>query len=259
VTVGLIYHDVVEERRRDEVGFPGPLAARYKLAPRRFEAHLDQIAAARARVGLVEPDGPLPDVALTFDDGGASALAAADAVERRGWRAHFFVTTARIGTPGFITADGIRELVRRGHAVGSHSHTHPTYMGRLPRAKIDEEWSLSRAILTEVLGAPPPFASVPGGFLSRDVVNGAAEAGFRVLMTSEPTVSVHHGGGLLVIGRFTIWASSRVECTGAYVRGAWGPRWRMRLAWNAKTLLKRASPDAYESLRRIVASPRGTP
>jgi hypothetical protein len=42
-------------------------------------------------------------VFLTFDDGGASALhPTADLLERRGWSGHFFVTTRRIGTPGFL-------------------------------------------------------------------------------------------------------------------------------------------------------------
>ena len=36
--------------------------------------------------------------------------------------------------------DGVRDLAARGHGVGSHSHTHPTYMGKLDRPAIAEEW-----------------------------------------------------------------------------------------------------------------------
>ncbi len=71
MTVALIYHDVVTAPRQDECGFPGAVAARYKLEPERFEAHLDAIAATDVTVGLI---GDGSQTALTFDDGGASAL-----------------------------------------------------------------------------------------------------------------------------------------------------------------------------------------
>ena len=59
-------------------------------------------------------------------------------------------------------------------------------MGRLSRAQIRQEWRQSRAALGDILGEPPDTASVPGGFVSRDVVREAAAAGYRALMTSEP-------------------------------------------------------------------------
>lgn len=251
--VALTYHDVTLPSEQEAFGFPGPTAARYKLDPATFDAHLDAFAATGAQVGLVDPAGPLPQVALTFDDGGASALAAAEAVERRGWRAHFFVTTARIATPGFLTEEDIRALVRRGHVVGSHSHTHPTYMGRLGRAEIIAEWRRSRSILADVLGEPPSLASVPGGFLSRAVVEGAAATGYRVLMTSEPVARVSFDAGLLRIGRYTIWASTPAWRASGYVRGAPGPRVRSWLGWNVKKMAKHSNVRAYESLRRFTA------
>ena len=87
------------ERGRDEVGFPGPLAARYKLEPAVFEEHLDAIAGTGRRVGLPSQEGP-PDVVLTFDDGGSSALAVATALEAK-LEGVFFVTTSKIGTTAF--------------------------------------------------------------------------------------------------------------------------------------------------------------
>ena len=59
--VVLLYHDVVRSELRDEVGFPGPLAARYKLEPAVFEAHLDAIARIGRNVGLPSQEGA-PDV-----------------------------------------------------------------------------------------------------------------------------------------------------------------------------------------------------
>jgi peptidoglycan/xylan/chitin deacetylase (PgdA/CDA1 family) len=148
LTFALIYHDIAAPAERDSVGFPGPVAGRYKLAPDHFAAHLD----ALPDVSLWEPGRDGGGAALTFDDGGASALHAAEALERRGWRGHFFITTGRIGTNGFLDAGGVRELAARGHAVGGHSHTHPTYMGKLSRSEQLDEWRRSRDALADLLG-----------------------------------------------------------------------------------------------------------
>jgi peptidoglycan/xylan/chitin deacetylase (PgdA/CDA1 family) len=250
VTWALIYHDVVEPARADAVGFPGPLAARYKLDPAHFERHLDAIAAAGATVGLAEGSATC---ALTFDDGGSSALLAAEMLERRGWRGHFFVTSGRIGSDGFLTADGVRELAARGHGVGSHSHTHPTYMGKLERPAIAEEWRRSREVLAEVLGEPPASASVPGGFLSRPVVEEARAAGYELLMTSEPTARVTREGPMTVMGRYTIWATTGPAQAAGYARGARGARARLWAEWTAKRTAKTVAPAGYLALRRVRA------
>jgi peptidoglycan/xylan/chitin deacetylase (PgdA/CDA1 family) len=251
----LIYHDITPPGRVDEVGFPGAVAARYKLDPERFRRHLDALAAADVTIGLVA-DGQLPEAALTFDDGGASALDAAGELERRGWRGHFFVTTGRLGTPGFLDPAGVRELVERGHAVGSHSVTHPPYMGRLARGDIDREWQESRAALGDLLGEPPATASVPGGFLTRGLIDSAAAAGYRVLMTSEPSSRVRRHGDLLVLGRYSIWSTTSPSRAAAFARGSVPARARSWVEWNVKQRAKRLSPGAFEALRRVRARAR---
>jgi len=248
----LMYHDIATPAQREQVGFPGPLAARYKLEPATFEAHLNALAATGLRVGTLDGGEQAPPAAVTFDDGGASAPLAAAALERRGWRGQFFVTSSLVGTAGFLSAEQLRELHARGHVIGSHSHSHPTYMGRLTRAQLDEEWTRSRELLCQMLGAPPRTASVPGGFLSEDVIAAAAAAGYGVLFTSEPTARVAHRG-LTVRGRYTVWASTPARVAAAYVQGnplACGKLW---LEWNAKKLAKSTSPAAYQALRRVRA------
>ena len=249
MTYALIYHDIAARAERDSVGFPGPVAGRYKLDPADFEAHLDAIA----DVALWDPERGADGAALTFDDGGASALLAAGAVEKRGWRGHFFITTGRVGTTGFLDADGVRELARRGHSVGGHSHTHPTYFGKLSYSEQLDEWRRSREALGELLGAAPAGASVPGGFFTPTVAQTAAEAGYQWLMTSEPESRVRSEWGIPVIGRYTIWASTPASRAAAYARGAWLARARLWLEWNAKQRAKRISPRAFEALRRLRA------
>lgn len=254
MTVILLYHDVAARDAREETGFTGPLAARYKLGPSDFANHLEAIAATGRVVATFDPDASTPPaVTLTFDDGGASALAAATAVERHGWRAHFFVVTSLIDEPGFLRSDEIVELVRRGHVIGSHSHTHPTYMARLSRAELELEWSTSRNILGELLGAAPSTASVPGGMSSRAVVEAAARAGYRLLMTSAPVTTQRAADGLTIVGRFNIWKTTPASRAAAYARGARGPRARLWLEWRAKSAIKRISPGIYQHIRRLRA------
>lgn len=248
----LMYHDIAALAEREQVGFPGPLAARYKLTPEDFEAHLEAIAATGLRVGTIDAGERPPEVAITFDDGGASAPLAAAALERRGWRGQFFVTSGRVGTPGFLAPAQLSELHGRGHLIGSHSHSHPTYMGKLTRAELDEEWRLSRERLGELLGAPVRTASVPGGYLSSEVIAAAAAAGYELLFTSEPTARVAHRG-IEVRGRYTIWDSTPAGTAAAYAQGDLRACGRLWLEWNAKKLAKRASPAAYQALRGVRA------
>ena len=256
MTYALIYHDIAPAGEQDGCGFPGPAAARYKLEPARFEEHLDAIAATGLSVGFVRTGAP---VALTFDDGGASAVSAAEALERRGWKGCFFITTGRIGTPGFLGADDVRELARRGHEVGSHSHSHPTYMGDLERGELEREWRSSRDALGEILGRPPETAAVPGGFLSSAVISEAARSGYSVLMTSQPTARLRHHDGILVHGRFTIWSVTTPDRAAAYARGDRLARAGLWVAWHAKAAPKRCSPRVYEAVRQRWARGQGDP
>lgn len=246
----LMYHDVSAHQGHDPGGWQGPAAARYKIDLARFEQHLDGIAATGAAVGLMSAEGAGPDVALTFDDGGASALRIADALEHRNWRGHFFITTSQIGAPGFVDAETVRALADRGHVVGSHSHTHPTYMGRLPVAELIDEWRRSRDVLGETLGKPPEFASVPGGFHSPMVIRTAAGAGYRVLLTSEPGARPLRLDDLTVLGRYTIRAGTTVQRTVGYATGDPVAQRGARLEWHVKSAAKRLSPRLYRVVTR---------
>jgi succinoglycan biosynthesis protein ExoA len=231
----LCYHDV------GDTGFPGPVAARYKLTANQFERHLDALEG-------------IPDVTLTFDDGGASALAIADALERRGRRGQFFIVTGQLGTSRFLDADGVRELAARGHAVGSHSHTHPAYIERLAAAELEREWRTSRERLGDVLGQAPRIAAVPGGRLSVALIEEVAAAGYELLLSCEPTARARRHGRLTVRGRYTIWSTTGCVRVTAYARGGCSARLMASARWRIKRAARTASPAYYERARRARAS-----
>ena len=218
--ISLEYHDVITGGDFDASGFPGSGPASYKLTAGAFDAHLDAIRdAGGPPVGVADawlhaPAGP-PPLFITFDDGGTGALVAADLLERRGWRGHFFVTAGRVGAKGFLSQVEIVDLHRRGHVIGSHSFSHPTRMGAEPAERIREEWRRSQHVLSDVLGVAVVSASVPGGFYRPVVAQMAAQAGVRVLFTSMPTTRCSMVDGCLVLGRYTVrrWSSPKTAAS----------------------------------------------
>jgi peptidoglycan/xylan/chitin deacetylase (PgdA/CDA1 family) len=239
VTVAaLMYHDVTPGGSEAASGFPGGDAARYKLTPNQFDRHLDTIGQRIA--------SPI----LTFDDGGISASDyIAAALERRGWRGHFFVTTGYLDRPGFLDRARVRDLHTRGHVIGTHSHSHPLRMANCSEARLREEWKRSTSHLAGVLGAPILTASVPGGDYSTKVAVTAAEAGIRLLFTSRPTVRVTQLADLSVVGRYAIQASTTAATAAALAAGDYLPRARWAALWMAKQACKQAAGSLYLRVR----------
>ncbi|MGY1529467.1 polysaccharide deacetylase family protein [Luteimonas sp. A649] len=248
----LMYHDVVDAGADDASGFPGPSAASYKLPWPEFEAQVARLAAS----GLAFPRVDAADAfepgacLLTFDDGGASSLAAARLLDAHAMTGHFLITSTRIGTPGFVSEADLRALAAAGHVVGSHSHTHPADISRLPAAAMSAEWRDSVDRLADVLGVPIEVASIPGGFYSPAVAASALACGIRYLFTSEPTTVVAKRGQGLLIGRYALQRGMDAETVAALAQGAGTARQRQWLLWNMKKPAKRWAGPAYRWLRR---------
>jgi peptidoglycan/xylan/chitin deacetylase (PgdA/CDA1 family) len=207
---GLMYHEVTDDPKTS--GFQRPGALPYTLTRAAFGTHLDAIAGGQVKPELISAldlsrrNGKDRHVLLTFDDGGASAMYVAEELARRGWRAHFFIVTGRIGERTFLKPSDIRELRSGGHVVGSHSHTHPDIFRRLPRELMTTEWRVSRAILEALLGEACVAASVPGGDISRMVLESAGEGGIQYLFTSEPLLTPERIGDTWILGRVILKA-----------------------------------------------------
>lgn len=98
---------------------------------------------------------------LTIDDGPSDETAAVlDLLDAHDARATFFLVGERAQARPVL----VREIVRRGHDIGQHSHTHPqAWFWALPpwamRAQIDQ----AQAALTAITGTPPRwFRAVVG-------------------------------------------------------------------------------------------------
>ncbi len=253
----LLYHDVVPRPCYQASGFQGADADIYKLDCDEFRRHMHRIAAGSALRPeiLTDADGSAAGrhLLLTFDDGGVSAFEhTAGILAEFNWPGYFFVTTGRVGTPGFLDEKQVRVLRRAGHAIGSHSSTHPLRMAALNPAQLDLEWSESVARLADILGERVTTASIPGGYYSRAVASAAARAGIRVLFTSEPVTRTATVDGRLVVGRFSVQQGVSEDWVASVVANRLAPRARCYLGWNGKKLLKAAGGNAWLAARKAI-------
>ena len=253
-TIVFMYHDIVDVGQHDASGFVGESAATYKVDADAFAAHVEALGRLAEPAPLVTSDGafdmPCEGCLVTFDDGGASALThAAPVLEALGWRGVFFVTTGCIDRPGFLSAEQIRELRRRGHVIGSHSMSHPLRMAAMPDAAVFDEWQRSRDTLSDIIGEHVEVASVPNGSYRPRVAEHAAGVGIRWLFTSDPTTSWHTVGACRIVGRYCVRASTTSAWVAAVGSRARTPRYLQWASWHGKGVAKTVAFGAYRRLR----------
>jgi peptidoglycan/xylan/chitin deacetylase (PgdA/CDA1 family) len=126
-----------------------------------------------------------PDARISFDDGNASDVQIAlPALVERGLRADFFVLAGRLGEPGSLDEDGVRELRRYGMGVGSHGMRHRSWRDMDTRDAHDELVA-ARDRLTEVAQLPVDTAACPLGAYDRRVLDSLRQHGYRRVYTSD--------------------------------------------------------------------------
>jgi peptidoglycan/xylan/chitin deacetylase (PgdA/CDA1 family) len=254
--IALAYHDVFEGESFEDEGARHH-AAHYALSRAEFRKHLESIrprpaGSEVATIGHLSQWKSEVPVYLTFDDGALGSLTcAADELEKKNWRGHFFIVSSWIGRAGFMDASQIRELASRGHVIGSHSSSHPERMANLTRNDLLKEWKESCSIIGDVLGKKVKVASVPNGYYSRTVAQTAAEAGIEILFNSEPTQATTMVDRCLVIGRYSILGGDTAALTRGLTSERW-PRWRQKLLWDAKKVAKVAGGPAYLAVRTML-------
>jgi peptidoglycan/xylan/chitin deacetylase (PgdA/CDA1 family) len=185
--------------------------------------------------------GPLLDavradqrVRLSFDDGNASDLQIAlPALVDRGMTADFFVVAGRLGAPGSLDADGVRELHRAGMRIGNHGMRHRSWREARGRER-REELVEARAMLSEVVGGAVDVAACPRGDYDRSVLADLRDAGYLTVFTSDARPA---GGQAWLQPRFTV---RRGETPASLRAGMLRPRpARQRVVAAGKGLVKR--------------------
>ena len=121
-------------------------------------------------------------VALTFDDGPHPVMTPwiLDLLDRYNYRATFFL----VGKQAVMYPELVREIVERGHQIGSHSHTHCN-LCTLDRLGIEQELVRSRAAIRQACGRTVTIFRPPGGNYNASVRQAAAATGFTSVFWTE--------------------------------------------------------------------------
>lgn len=102
-------------------------------------------------------------VSLTFDDGDADQMTAAQVLAQNGLTGTFYIVTGYLGAPGYMQRSDLSTLAAAGNEIGGHTVTHPD-MVPLSAAEATRQACQARATLSswghQVRSFAYPFASV---------------------------------------------------------------------------------------------------
>lgn len=236
-TIHLMFHDVFNASP-NESGFCGTGPNLYKIDKQKFLSYVE-LASNSSQ-----------DFIFTFDDGGVSFYnEIAPMLEKKGEKGIFFIATKFIGQKGFLTSEQIVDLDRRGHVIGSHSHSHRR-LSELSDEDIFEEWKKSSDILSSILKHPIEYASIPNGYQSDSVIEMAKKAGYKYLYTSIPTTKIKDNGNIDLIGRFVLTKESTLH----HVQKLQSPLFRIALRQRSflLMLLQRIMGSYYKKIRNLI-------
>jgi len=145
------------------------------------------------------------NINFSFDDGGISNLLSSSILDEYNFKGIFFIPTFFIGKPGFLNKEDIVDLYKRGHVIGSHSHTHPIPLSFLNYKSQLIEWERSKSILEEIIQDKITLAALPGGDSNIDTFQILLDLGYLELHTSFPSSKyVKKYNNLTIKGRVCI-------------------------------------------------------
>lgn len=141
----------------------------------------------RFPIGLTIQGGSKHRMLLfTFDDGPSRRTTPRllDLLDQLGIKAIFFVTSESFGNGNPWErehAEIVREIVRRGHMVGSHTENH-YQLPLLRNAEVEAELAITERKIRWTLGRTPRLIRPPGGALSNRVEGLLADNGYTSVM-----------------------------------------------------------------------------
>lgn len=217
-------------------------ALREQLSWLRDEGYvMEGMAGLRARLS----GNNIPDryVVITFDDGHASNLEAAEIIAQAGARATFLLSVSHCRDhPDFLKPAGIQELAEVAE-VGSHGISH-RYLHKMGLDEMRAELVESRAWIEDVIGRRVDLLSLPGGGISHDVLREARQSGYDLVGTSAEWCNIGEKvQETRAVNRVMVFPHYSLDRLKAIVRGDlafFAPR---RARYEALRAVRRALPE----------------
>jgi peptidoglycan/xylan/chitin deacetylase (PgdA/CDA1 family) len=121
------------------------------------------------------PEKPL---ILTFDDGWENQYQnALPVLKKYNFPATFFVVVNYIGKKNFMDWQQLKEILKLGGEIGSHTLNHP-HLLNLSEVQLKKEIQKSKIILEEKLGYPINIFAYPYGEFNSKIIKIVLEAGY---------------------------------------------------------------------------------
>lgn len=234
----LMYHGITEEGlvlpAEREVG-----ADLYDVGVDHFSAQLELIRKKGRGVKRIEDVGT-DDLVITFDDGEFNNFSLAmPLLKKFEFPAYFFVITKRVGRPGYMSMQDLKEMVNQGMIIGSHGMSHEA-LTNLKDTLIGEELSASKRYLERNLGITINDLSIPRGFCNDKVLDMAYAAGYKnVFISGRPKDLVNTA------------CHSRVA-----VKKNWDLR-RFEMALNRQVPLKETMSEKAKNITKLLLKENG--
>lgn len=188
---------------------------------------------------------------LTFDDGELNNFKNVFPVlQKLGLKAEFFISVTDVGKAGYMNWEHLRELRDAGMQIGSHGMHHRILTG-LKRKVLEQELIDSKDILEHELNINVFSLSVPRGFVDKDVLQIAQEAGYQKVYVSEPCPFSGQ-----CVSRTPVkadWTISRFEM--ALQKET---PWNEKLAGAGKNIFKKTlGHQGYDKIRKFILTKGG--
>jgi peptidoglycan/xylan/chitin deacetylase (PgdA/CDA1 family) len=177
----LTYHKVRETAAAGASDF-------YTVSPGQLSRHIDTLDGRGFKPLKIEelvrhPDTPGNNYILSFDDGTLDHYETVFPILQQHHRQGvFFIPTAKLNKPGYMTNSQVQELVSAGHAIGFHSHEHRR-LDLLSEEEARRQVSLSQKIIADIIGSKPVLFVPPGGFINARIQKVAVELGVQAMRT----------------------------------------------------------------------------
>lgn len=131
---------------------------------------------------------PAKTIAVTFDDGFENNYTEAYPILKKyNIPATMFVIVNRVGSPGFVTWEQVKEMSNSGLiTVGSHTKVHFWLLG-MDKRFLDDEIIGSKNILEEKLGRNVNTFCYPMGSFDKDSKKAVEDAGYVCAVSTSPS------------------------------------------------------------------------
>lgn len=214
----LMYHSVIDEPAHLPVG----QSFAYSVLKSSFESQLRLIKSANFDViplsQLANGEVLASSTVITFDDGCETDYSTAlPALQQFGFTATFFISTANVGTQGYLDWGRVREMHKAGMTFGSHAHQHIP-LTPLSLSDARDQLRRSKDMLEDATGTAVTALSAPFGFLNKQIVSIARDLGYVSICSSVPKMA---RSGDRVVPRVAIRNSTTLTTFERVLRGDW--------------------------------------